>query len=534
MRPGDPGSPEWLATHAIDPDVWAERGSWRYETDDVDDVLAAVEPFLRPTPGVDEKKSLTGSRNWIGGVVKQCGGLVIPKTPPPGAAPIPPQLRPDGVDDPDNPGKKLPVVTDHRPGPYQFHGELADDDDWPTTPVKRDGTGGRPLMRQHVWETDNVNFPRHLEKHHGGVNTNEVHRREDGDRAKYLFLPNSNEARIDVHPRALEMIANAERVFFVLEGALKNDAVLSAGEAVFSVPSVTLWRSKEDKANSFRATMLQEFARQYLQGKMVFVVPDADWVGNPMVDWFALLVRTYLREALGYDKVYIAAPPVEFYEATGEKGVDDWLGTPGRAWAKKNAIIAGIDGLVIRGKEPGPEVLRSWPTWDFRESDWFGKGPRLLNDAKDYHALTLLSLLGPRHERSLGGLASVMDVSAVGDSERILPFLKRLHDWRAIRITGSLAWKAHEHGYYDTKTKTRKIMSRKDWIDRKERPMIEMRDGFEAYETPRTLLGDFWERENAARISVLEKRVERLEREQPHDQPQGPSLEDERPLRRVR
>ena len=88
---------------------------------------------------------------------------------------------------------------------------------------------------------------------------------------------------------------------------------------------------------------------------MVFVVPDADWIDNPMVDWQALLVRTYLREALGDSMVYIAAPPVEFYECHrgAKKGVDDWLGTNGSGVGQKHADPPGIDGLIIRGKEPG-------------------------------------------------------------------------------------------------------------------------------------------------------------------------------------
>ena len=162
-------------------------------------------------------------------------------------------------------------------------------------------------------------------------------------RAKYVFLPGSVEDRIDLHPRSAALLADADRVFFALEGALKNDAILSAGEAVFSVPSVTLWKPEE----------LQRFAKDFLAGKTVFVVPDADWIGNPMVDWQALLVRTYLREALGDALVHIAAPPVEFFHDTGEKGVDDWLGTYGREWAQRNAVTAGIDGLVIRARNRG-------------------------------------------------------------------------------------------------------------------------------------------------------------------------------------
>lgn len=57
---------------------------------------------------------------------------------------------------------------------------------------------------------------------------------------------NSLAKRLDIHPRALKRLAKAEVVYFVIEGCLKADAVLSAierddrSESVFSVPSVTL------------------------------------------------------------------------------------------------------------------------------------------------------------------------------------------------------------------------------------------------------------------------------------------------------
>src|SRR4051794_24986099 len=44
-----PGSEDWCAAHGIDPDVWAERGSWRYDTVDSARVKEAFEPFLERT-----------------------------------------------------------------------------------------------------------------------------------------------------------------------------------------------------------------------------------------------------------------------------------------------------------------------------------------------------------------------------------------------------------------------------------------------------------------------------------------------------
>ena len=513
-----PGDPQWLEEHGIDPAVFAERGVERYDRGDVDKVLAAVGPFLRPRSGKDPERSLRGRIDWYArggkqpGVVNQSGGLILPKTPPPGweddPGLVPPQLRPDER-----------VISDYRPGKWHFHGRLEDQPlskttvrrAWPRVPTGK--AAGKALIQQDVLSPDNEGVLNHIRKHHGGVNTQEVHR-HDRSQPKYLFLPGSDEARIDLHPRAARLLPEADRVFLVLEGVLKNDAVLSAGEAVFSVPSVTLWDREE----------LRRFAEEFLVGKRVFVVPDADWVTNPMVDWQALLVRTYLREVLGEDMVYIAAPPVEFFEAMKierdddtMKGVDDWLGVHGREWAERNPVAAngneirpGIDGLVIRGKEPGrPSPSGTgYPWWKYRWGEGL-VGIRWSDPAwAPWHAMTLLSLQGPRHDRALNSLANVMDVSTGGHAERALPTLRKLaDDWRAIKIHGSLDWEKYEYDtvdedardlYYKQGAKAKDVkdtMTRKDW---KERPMIEMQDGFEAYETPRTLLGDYWTRETHA------------------------------------
>jgi hypothetical protein len=336
----------------------------------------------------------------------------MPKTPPPGRdAPVPPQLRPDEA-----------IVTDQRPRPYHYHGELGDE--WPTTPVKPDGSGGKGLLRRAIFDPTDPNTMRHIVNEHDGVNTDDVHR-HDPEAGKYLFLPGSVEDRIDMHPRAAAMLPTAEHVFFVLEGVLKNDAVLSAGECVFSVPSVTLWNPRE----------IQWFAREHLQGKTVFVVPDADWIEKEMVDRFALTARTYLREVLGEDRAFVAAPPPEFYramrleaEARGErdpelKGVDDWLGTHGRDWAARERVRPGIEGLVIRGREPGYEITRPWHWGNaLRHPLSEGKGMER-NLPNEGRALRMLSLLGPTHQWSLGGIASIMNVSARGYAERAVPVL---------------------------------------------------------------------------------------------------------------
>jgi hypothetical protein len=84
---------------------------------------------------------------------------------------------------------------------------------------------------------------RHIEKVHRGINDETVHL--DENRAKYVFPPGGGARRLDQHPQAFIWLATARRVFFAIEGCIKADAIVPAGEAVFSVPSVTLWRAPE-------------------------------------------------------------------------------------------------------------------------------------------------------------------------------------------------------------------------------------------------------------------------------------------------
>ena len=164
--------------------------------------------------------------------------------------------------------------------------------------------------------------------------------------------PKTDQKRIDVHPLARNPISRADIVFFVLEGALKNDAMLSAGVAVISVPSVTLWKPSE----------INRFAWDYLRGKTVFVVPDADWVEKPGVKRAALSVREHLRVVPDV-RAYLAAPPVRFYKdmqargVPGMKGVDDFLGLPGERWCAETGHPSGVEGLVVAGREPGRACL---------------------------------------------------------------------------------------------------------------------------------------------------------------------------------
>jgi hypothetical protein len=263
-----PGSAAWLAEHGIHPKVWAARGVWRYSTTDSELVKDTYRGFL--------PKSRLGT---VTRAVRQSDGLVMPKHAPPGFAPIAPQLRPDKA-----------IIMDPRPT-WHYHGPKGED--WPVFPEEAGSAAGKYLPRALVLK--GLSRVQHVGKAHDGVNVNGVHVHEP-EAAKYILLGDNR--RIDVHPWAMRFLPRARRVFFVLEGTLKNDAVLSAGEAVFSVPSVTLWDPRE----------LGRFAQRYLQNKVVFIVPDADWHMNPAVYRQALLVRSCIRRQ-GVE-AHVAAPPI--------------------------------------------------------------------------------------------------------------------------------------------------------------------------------------------------------------------------------
>lgn len=348
----EPGSAPWLAAHGIDPEVWRRRECWRYDVDarpaDRDKVRDAYRPFLTP-----------GKLGRVTFAVNQSPGLVLVKHQPPGFTPIVPQLRPDS-----------PVVTGEGPH-WHYHGP------WPDGPMYLHGwrpvyppeagerLAGRPLRWRDVLSDEEAAL--HVAKAtgdrydpatgfgvHYGANRDDVHKHRS--RGKYLFHGNPN--RVDLHPLAQERIRHADRVFFVLEGTLKNDAVLSAGEAVFSVPSVTTWDEAE----------LRTFARAYLRGRLVLIVPDADWLFNPNVDRQAMYVRQILRLE-GVD-AQVAAPPVRAdlekceckpvgrlirggivcRECGGfAKGVDDWLGAGGT-----------VDRMTVQLREAPRDEIGGW------------------------------------------------------------------------------------------------------------------------------------------------------------------------------
>lgn len=329
----DPFQP--LRSRGISDEVIAGRGYIAYTAGDV----TPVQEAYRALPSAGSKATMT---RWA----KQSDGILIVRHAPPGlgvAEPFP-EMRPE--------------VAIRTRRTTHIHPE-----ERTTEPAVNPATE-RPLSQRHVHSA--VAMRKHIEKTKGltnphcGVNREDVH--EHWHEAKYLFPPSprfsktvtwidkdgisqsrtyrvkdptTNYAkRLDVHPHAIPLIRERQRVFFVIEGCLKADAILSQGEAAFSVPSVTLWDAPE----------LAAFATEYLLGKFIVIVPDADWQRNGAVITQALLARTFLRR-LGMEAV-VAAPPVD----SGHKGVDDFLAGGG-----------AVDDLIVLGREK-PDGLVGFPT----------------------------------------------------------------------------------------------------------------------------------------------------------------------------
>jgi len=373
-----------------------------------------------------------GQRAYVSNIAGQSPGLVINRHSPPGQPAIAAELRPHN---PIRAKAAFKYKEGDRGAKYTFS----------------------PTPRKPVeWEHDHADMDaerrtKHLEKHHGGAEYAGPHSHtkkvKDGSRGQAK--------KIDVHPYSLPLIADADRVFFVIEGCLKADAILSQGEAVFSVPSVTLWQDPT----------LEVFVREYLLGKTIFIVPDQDWHKNPLVIAQAMLCRSHLRR-LGL-RCYVAAPGT----AQPHKGVDDFLGDGGN-----------LDDLEVIGRESSP-ALERW------EAEQLGRIDGVRRDAQVLESLALHATddpdLGDRAvtRKAIRTFAGIMDTNPRNVSRGIASLLKRpgLESDQAIWVEeGSLAtvrgvWKG---GYYDRS---------RDWEDR---PKIVIAPELRAVEKPPARLGD--------------------------------------------
>lgn len=162
----------------------------------------------------------------------------------------------------------------------------------------------------------------------------------DKTAVKYAFPPGEGSAsRMEAHqdPQNIKNLTEGNgRVYFVMEGQIKADAVLSQVKkedpkaAVVSVPSVTAWNEKE----------VAWATDKYFKGRDVVLIPDADGVTNDAVVKQAKTLQGRMLNG-GAGTVTVASPPLiknkrgqleveDIWYPTGvkdgRKGVDDHIG----------------------------------------------------------------------------------------------------------------------------------------------------------------------------------------------------------------
>jgi hypothetical protein len=402
---GAPAS--FFAEHAITEEIARARPYVRWEKGDGETMREAY------------KLVSEGSRRTMVKYANREGGWIITRHPPSGLglSPIVPEIRPDN-----------PVKTSQH---WQYHPSEPSDE----TPVI--STTGQPLSERNIHSA--ASMRKHIKKHHGGVNVEDVHPYENC--AKYLFPSGDGAMRIDVHPLALPLIRERSRVFFVIEGCIKADAILSAGEAVLSVPSVTLWNAPE----------LRRVAARYLSGKTVYIVPDNDWVENPLVITQAMLLRSFLRR-LGIE-AHIASPPYP-----GPKGVDDLLAAGGT-----------VDDLLVFERE-APAGLPRWIKSRSRRRDTARRDAEIA-ESLVLHAENGIFYGSPRK------LATIWNMQP----KSVARAVQRLLEMEAVAVDKPLEiarwqWVTNEYRNPDW-----------EWVDR---PTITIRPELRAIQGPPKRLGD--------------------------------------------
>lgn len=170
---------------------------------------------------------------------------------------------------------------------------------------------------------------------------------EHVEKGKYLLPPGPHGKRWETHPRCTAAaFAKAERVILHLEGTLKIDSFVSAGEVGIDVPSVTMWDRRPedfsrvdylhddlydwDEAAELQASELERFLAAHVRAPVI-VVCDSDWRHNPSVRVEAFCLRDFVLSA-GLQCV-VAAPEEGPYlrtDALGRRvcvkvGSDDFL-----------------------------------------------------------------------------------------------------------------------------------------------------------------------------------------------------------------
>jgi hypothetical protein len=284
-EPGDAGTPEWCAFSGFAPADLERHLIEPYSATDAEEIKALY-------PDYEHKGVITR-------VVRQSGGLKMPKFPLPGHRPIPVQLDPDDevITDPTvkwlkhdrvlpegrkvlalvRRGDKLKLIPSHwvkrreRVYGYEISMELA------LEHIKRSRSDDS--YDRETGEGD-----------HRGVNVEGWHPHKPRT-AKYVnFGPNK---RIDVGPDALDLWLTAPMALLIIEGKKKHMAAEAHGWATASVLSITMWDRNEVR-------WLARWIRKHNPDLILFVIPDGDWTNfdrnHGAVFRQTMYVLTELRE----------------------------------------------------------------------------------------------------------------------------------------------------------------------------------------------------------------------------------------------
>jgi hypothetical protein len=294
--------------------------------------VAEARPYIPYDRG--DLAAVYGDGRWATVPAKQRGpvftraanlepGLIIAKHPVPGCSkPVLPQMRPDrevrvhlnreGRQGHDHADLSQFTRMAHVTGKSHEGEEVGDLHSHVSDGMAKYLLTPKPITEWEVRHEHSVHTPDNHIVHKHGKKPGTIIRGEHVHTTRGKDGRDSPEKRLDMNPLAALLLPDARQVFFSIEGSIKADALLSKGTCAFAVPSVTMWSALE----------LDEFARKHLAGKVVYVVPDQDWVDNPMVSTQAFLCTDYFKQR-GVE-AYVAASPGP------EKGVDDFLAGGGR------------------------------------------------------------------------------------------------------------------------------------------------------------------------------------------------------------
>lgn len=329
-----------LKKSGVSDEVRDDRGYAEYEKGDPGPIFNA-DPRLRDGSTFDWEMTEDGwtriekpLATWVESKANASSGLVMPKHALPGSTSLAPlaQLRPN------DPVKSRTYGHDH-------DGMTHVEQNCPCG-VKRHSK--KWLERWPELGTEPAMNEVARLAHENG----KMHRRDDGtlhtplegphlhvEQSRYLLPEGPYGQRWDTHPHCTgDRFLAAERVFLHLEGVIKCDALVSAGELALDVPAVQMWERKprfEDEEPAldypevggfwewYRPSSQRDDLMQFLEAFVkapVIVVCDSDWHHNAEVATSAFCLRDWVR-ARGLDCA-VAAPP------EGEWLFDDRLGNP--------------------------------------------------------------------------------------------------------------------------------------------------------------------------------------------------------------